>query len=453
MEIHRITLGRRTYLEIRNRAPMFGKGITPCPWFCGSKAKGSGSKKPIYCEGYLVGKRREDQATVVESQLCPQCGSAIQFGEGQNKAVCAYCGTTVVRSSASGGNPVEKELAAEKLIQEMVGRERRLRSQGRPAPAKILTAQTTDIFRDAVEGRGVVMSFTVEVQPDGEDAFNAATETLVGLVAVNHYHPGTVLDVRYDPQDHAQVSIEGRHGVPESNPEEQERQMEAQSQAATAVVEVPTPARCKPHAAGKVPVPDQFDPVTHLGEATAVYRHQGTMLFAALSGTKPKELVLYQDGVAFQKGGKEIHIWRWAEVAAILTRITRGIMHEYTLLKDSGEKLILDDDLGFVEIENLIEPIKDAVYTLLYPPLAQHYDAGQAVAFGPVTVHRENGLKMGGKTYASTDIIEVKVDQGQFMVMTHDDHKHEVRTCEIPNVELLCRLIGVELQQTQLWTH
>jgi hypothetical protein len=52
---------------------------------------------------------------------------------------------------------------------------------------------------------------------------------------------------------------------------------------------------------------------------------------------------------------------------------------------------------------------------------------------------------MGGKTYAWADIIEVKVDNGRLTVRMHDDHKHEMRTSEIPNVELLCRLIGVDL--------
>ena len=58
---------------------------------------------------------------------------------------------------------------------------------------------------------------------------------------------------------------------------------------------------------------------------------------------------------------------------------------------------------------------------------------------------------MGGKTYAWADIIEVKVDNGRLTVRMRDDHKHEERTSEIPNVELLCRLIGVELRPTQLW--
>ena len=94
--------------------------------------------------------------------------------------------------------------------------------------------------------------------------------------------------------------------------------MEAQSQATTPAAEAPTPAWGKARPASTVPVPARFDPVTELGTAMAVYRHQGAMLLAALSGTKPKELVLYQDGLAFHTGGKEIHTWRWPEVAAIL---------------------------------------------------------------------------------------------------------------------------------------
>ena len=171
----------------------------------------------------------------IEAQVCPKCGAAIQFSEGQAEVVCAYCGATMVKSAASavGAASVEKEIEAEKLIQETVEHEKRLYNQGRPATGKIITAKATDIFRHAIEGRSVLMAFTVEVQPDDEAPFDTETKALVGLVAVNKYHPGTVLDVRYDPLDHTQVSVEGRHGVPESNPEGQARQMEAQSQAAS----------------------------------------------------------------------------------------------------------------------------------------------------------------------------------------------------------------------------
>ena len=152
----------------------------------------------------------------VEAQVCPQCGSAIHFKNGQTTVVCDYCGTTVVRSSASSDISLTKEVAEEKLIHETVDLETRLYSDGRPATAKILTAQTTNIIRNNLDGKGVLMSFTLEVQPEGEAPFNAETKAMIGLIALDKYQPGTLLDVSYDPQDHTQVSVEGRHGFTNS---------------------------------------------------------------------------------------------------------------------------------------------------------------------------------------------------------------------------------------------
>jgi hypothetical protein len=59
----------------------------------------------------------------------------------------------VVKATAPGATSVEKELEAEKLVQETVRRGKKLRSHGRPAIGKIVTAQATDIFRPTVEGR------------------------------------------------------------------------------------------------------------------------------------------------------------------------------------------------------------------------------------------------------------------------------------------------------------
>ena len=148
----------------------------------------------------------------VEAQVCPQCGSALDFKKGQASVVCDYCGTTVTRSAPSAVL-LKKEIEEEKIVQEIIDREARLFRDGQPATAKILTAQTTNIIRDAPEGKGVIMSFTVEVHPENEAPFNTSTTSSIGLVTVDKYQPGTVLDVSYDPKDHTQVSVDGRHGL------------------------------------------------------------------------------------------------------------------------------------------------------------------------------------------------------------------------------------------------
>ena len=53
------------------------------------------------------------------------------------------------------------------------------------------------------------------------------------------------------------------------------------------------------------------------------------------------------------------------------------------------------------------------------------------------------------ETYAWADIVDVKVDRNHLTMRMRDDHKHEVRTSVISNVELLCRLIGVKWEQSQ----
>jgi hypothetical protein len=402
----------------------------------------------------------------VEAQMCPQCGAAVQFGEGQTEVVCSHCGTTVVKAAAAGAPSVEQELAAEKVVQETVRREERLQSHGRPATGKIVTAQATGIFRQTAEGRAVLMSLAVEVQPDGEPPFAAEAKVLVGLAVVNKYRPGTLLDLRYDPQDPAQVSIEGRPGSPEEQArrrqaKEQARQRQAKEQQAQRAKQGPAPATAAPawggpRHRGVVPVPQAFDAVSDLGPASAVFeRDPGTWPFPSFGPPKPNELVLYRDGFAFHSG-KDLHTWRWEEVAVIVSDLTEQISSrgmgfdgsDYTLTKSSGDKVILDDRIK--GIRRALESIKQNVTARLLPPLAQAYHSGQAVTFGPVTVHKQNGLQLDGKLYPWDTILNIKVESGRFKITLRDEKKHEARTSHIPNIELLGQLIGLKFYESSL---
>jgi ribosomal protein S27E len=402
----------------------------------------------------------------VEAQLCPQCGAAVQFGEGQTEVVCSHCGTAVVKPAAQGETSVEKELAAEKLVQETVGREKKLHAHGRLATGKIVAAQATDIFRPTVEGKAVLMSFALEVQPDGdgEAAFAAEAKVLVALSAVAKYRPGTLLDVRYDPQDRAQVSIEGRQGVKsveerarERQAKEQARWKAKQAQRAEPAAAAATPAWGGPRPHGSVPVPVEFDQVTSLGPAAAVHELQGVRLLSNFGTPRPNVLVRYRDGLAYRTHGSDVTTWRWDEAAVIQSNVSDHLSphsasvawteHEYTLARQGGEKLILDD--GLKDIEPLIAAVKAAVFALIAPPLAQRYQAGEALTFGPVTIQHQNGLQLDGKPYAWDAIQDVKVDDGLLKVTLRVGQKGQpggqARVSSIPNIEVLCQLIGVGL--------
>jgi len=415
----------------------------------------------------------------VEAQLCPQCGAAVQFGDGQTQVVCSHCGTTVARLAAASAPSVEKEIADEKLIQKTVGLEKKLRGHGRPATAKIVSAQATDIFRATVEGKAVLMSLAVEVQPEGEPAFAAETQVLVGLVAIDKYRAGTVLDVRFDPQDHTQVSVEGRHGAPNSNPEEQARKRQAKEQArrqrqqaqgtqdAAPAAEVGSPAWWQaqqgqgggaeparawggPRPAGGVPVPVEFDGVSSLGPASAVHLSTGGLQLPHFGPPRPNALVIYHDGLAF-RAGKVVHTWRWEELGAIQSNVWYSgdkvifTEHSYTLIKSSAEQVILDD--GLKDVVLAVIPIKRAVFARLWPPLAQAYGAGQAITFGPVTIQKANGIQVDGKPLAWSTILEIKTERGRLSVTLRDSKKHEARVSAIPNVELAARLLGLDYSE------
>ena len=61
-----------------------------------------------------------------------------------------------------------EDIEEAQLIDEVLTREDRLQSKGRPATARILSVQNTGIIRANEEdgSKAVLMSFAVEVQPD-----------------------------------------------------------------------------------------------------------------------------------------------------------------------------------------------------------------------------------------------------------------------------------------------
>ena len=207
-------------------------------------------------------------------------------------------------------------------------------------------------------------------------------------------------------------------------------------------------------AQGGLPVPVAFDVVSGVGPATAVYGQNSAMVFAGFGA--PKTLVLYRDGFAWQTGAKAIHLWRWDEVAAIVSNVGmesggHGLAwtnHEYTLFKKNGEKFVLFDALK--DAEEISAAIKTKVYALLLPPIKEQYEAGQVLTFGPLNIHKQKGLQTGGRTYAWADIMDIKVERGRFKITLRDAKQREVRAAAIPNIEMLCQMIGLKLLAAQL---
>jgi hypothetical protein len=133
-----------------------------------------------------------------------------------------------------------------------------------------------------------------------------------------------------------------------------------------------------------------------------------------------KGVAVYERGFVY-RDRKGFRTWRWDEVASITSAVTRhytngiytGTTHVYTLLKRSGERLVLND--VFVKVDQLAAAVEQNVFPLLYEQLAGGYNAGQVLTFGPVAVGK-SGIVIGKKTYPWTEVQQVSIHQGVLRV-------------------------------------
>lgn len=194
-----------------------------------------------------------------------------------------------------------------------------------------------------------------------------------------------------------------------------------------------------------VAAPIEFDAITNLGPAAVVLMHQGVRLLSKLGIPRPNAIVIYRDGLAYRID-KEPHAWRWEEVTVIQTNMFYVNAHregcEYTLTNISGEQIILDNNMK--GMEDAMDLIELPVFALLAPPLAEAYNSGRALTFGPVTIHKQNGIQLDDKLFAWDTILKFETERGRFTLIGRDSKKHEVRQSAIPNLELLAEFVGLD---------
>lgn len=162
-------------------------------------------------------------------------------------------------------------------------------------------------------------------------------------------------------------------------------------------------------------------------------------------------LVIYRDGFAYRTP-QQIHTIPWTSVASILSdeafhsggRDTSSYEDKkYLLILKNGQQVTLTDD-QFSGIDGIIHHIKSSVYAGLLPALQSAYQAGSTLVFGPVKISQSAGLAAHDRLFAWNTIYTVSVKRGRLRVVTKDEKTFDTRAKLIPNIEVLCQLIGVE---------
>lgn len=216
------------------------------------------------------------------------------------------------------------------------------------------------------------------------------------------------------------------------------------------------------HCSEGVPVPPEFASVKDLGPAIEVIKEMpGIQLFPNFGTPIMHIIARYQGGFAYRvvamlaHNRRDVHVWRWDEVVDITSNITthrssgRGahLNYEFTLTKNDGEKVMLND---FLEKIGVIGHIKKNVFEILEPQLTTRYENLETLQFGAITVHKNNGLTMNAKSYAWDQIRNVQVKNGRFQIALENE-EHEVRVSLIPNIEILSKLIGYNFSESTLY--
>jgi hypothetical protein len=133
-----------------------------------------------------------------------------------------------------------------------------------------------------------------------------------------------------------------------------------------------------------------------------------------------RSVAAYERGFAYNDR-KGLQVWRWEDVVSMTSAITRhytnGIYtrttHIYMLYNRQNQRLVLSDSFG--KVEELAKNIDENIFPLLYGQVADQYNAGQTIVFGPVAISK-SGIVIGKKTYPWTEVKEVSIHQGVLKV-------------------------------------
>ncbi len=92
------------------------------------------------------------------------------------------------------------------LIDRMTGEDQAnlIRKTGTSGTARVLELRDTGMTLND----NPVVSMRVEVHADGVEPFEATMKALVGRLDVPLVQPGSVLPVKYDPNDHTRVALD-----------------------------------------------------------------------------------------------------------------------------------------------------------------------------------------------------------------------------------------------------
>lgn len=200
------------------------------------------------------------------------------------------------------------------------------------------------------------------------------------------------------------------------------------------------------------------DTYQQYGPVMAIMRSQSWLLLGTILLILLSAYLIYCVLVALQRirvfeGGLQLRSfflrsrsYRWSEISGIassatmltffgreLRTVPRGTIYTW-----QGRRINLSNQL--VGLPRLVKIAKSRIYPLLWPQVKSAFDSGKPVQFGRVKVSQEE-MTISNRSIPWSEIIRIYTAGGYLVVELHDNSSRKVPTIDIPNLELLLKVV------------
>lgn len=176
----------------------------------------------------------------------------------------------------------------------------------------------------------------------------------------------------------------------------------------------------------------------------------GLLLAWDFYNRRKKAAVVYTNGFAYSDR-KGINSWHWDQVKDLTANVIRhyangiptGTTHQYTIVNQRGEKVVIND--AITNVENFYTHLQNNTLQHRYQRMANAYNSGSPVTFGIVSISKDGGLQIGNKTYKWDEIEEVAINKGMLSVKKKGGgwfSGAKATAGSIPNLHVLLSIIN-----------
>ncbi len=163
---------------------------------------------------------------------------------------------------------------------------------------------------------------------------------------------------------------------------------------------------------------------------------------------KSKSLAIFQNGFVLRERGVT-HAWRWEEVDAITSRVTRnylvgiysGTRHHYIIRRVDGSEMTLDDSI--FHVGQAARFIQQETFQGRFDAVVRKIESGESVPFGPFLL-ASGDFRMGEMAYDWSGLKGVEMRNGKLTI--DGKTKISLRVDEIPNLDVLVTILLQNVQ-------